>query len=75
MSKPSQPMLDKLVLSLIYHVYHRSELDPFLYDRKSNATYTFLRQLSVEHVHSILTGVGQAFLQLMLPLIDNGSVR
>ena len=31
----------QLVLPLIYHVYHRSELDPFLYDRKSNATYTF----------------------------------
>ena len=26
---------------LIYHAYHRSELDPFLYDRKSNATYVF----------------------------------
>ena len=40
----------QLVLPLIYHVYHRSELDPFLYDRKFNATYVFPRHLSVEHV-------------------------
>ena len=32
------------------NIYHRSELDPFLYDRKSNATYIFPRHLSVEHV-------------------------
>ena len=40
----------QLMLPLIYHVYHRSELDPFLYDRKSNATYAFPRHLAVEHV-------------------------
>ena len=40
----------QLMLPLIYHVYHRSELDPFLYDRKSNATYAFPRHLTVEHV-------------------------
>ena len=40
----------QLVLPLTYHVYHRSELDPFLYARKSNATYTFPRHLTVEHV-------------------------
>ena len=37
----------QLVLPLIYHVYHRFELDPFLYDRKSNATYAFPRHLAV----------------------------
>ena len=40
----------QLVLPLIYHVYHHSKLDPFLYDHKSNATYVFPRHLAVEHV-------------------------
>ena len=40
----------QLVLPLIYHVYHRFELDPFLYDRKSNAKDEFSRHLSIEHV-------------------------
>ena len=40
----------QLVLPLIYHVYHCSKLDPFLYDRKPNTTYVFPRHLSVEHV-------------------------
>lgn len=51
MSKPFQLKLDKLFfISLAYHVYRRSELDPFLYAHKSNATYTFPQYLSIEHV-------------------------
>jgi hypothetical protein len=37
-----------LVLSLAYQVYHRYELNP-LYGHKSNATYAFPQNLSVEH--------------------------
>lgn len=39
-----------LVLSLAYHVYRRSELDPLLYAHKSNTTYTFPQYLSAQHV-------------------------
>jgi hypothetical protein len=37
----------QLVLPLSYYVYHRSELDFFLYVHKSNITYVFL---PIEHV-------------------------
>ena len=43
----------QLVLPLDDHVYHRSELGPFLCDRKSIATYTFLQHSIVEHVKSL----------------------
>ena len=34
-------------------IYHRSELGPFLCDRKSIATYAFLQHSVVEHVESL----------------------
>ena len=38
----------QLMLPLGDHVYHRSELGPFLCDRKSIATYAFLQHSVVE---------------------------
>jgi hypothetical protein len=38
----------QLVPPLAYHVYHHSELGPFLYDHKSNITYAFPQHLNVE---------------------------
>jgi hypothetical protein len=35
----------QFMLPLAYHVYHRSILDHFLYDFKSNTTFTFPRHL------------------------------
>jgi len=42
-----------LVLPLGDHIYHRSELGPFLCDRKSIATYALLQHSVVEHVESL----------------------
>jgi hypothetical protein len=39
----------QLVVPLVYHVYHCSRLNYFLYDHKSNTIYTFSRHLSIEH--------------------------
>jgi hypothetical protein len=40
----------QLVLPLAYHAYHHSRLNLFLYGYKSNTTYIFPQQLSVQHV-------------------------
>jgi hypothetical protein len=36
--------------TVAYHIYHRFELNPFLYGHKFNITYAFLQHLSVEYV-------------------------
>jgi hypothetical protein len=48
----------QLVLSLSYNICHHSGLDPILYGHKSNARYTILQHLYIEHV---VFFVGQHF--------------
>jgi hypothetical protein len=40
----------QLVLPVAYHIYHRPELDPFMYGQKSNTTYAVLQHLYIKHV-------------------------